>query len=274
MNPKFYLIACLSFSIYQASIEQSIAMGNKDVPVESAKLQTKQQLIEELFTLFQFDKITLEAFLQPFEKELKELGLPEKPFAQSIKKFNAQTAELSAPLIDLLKDLYTRAHENTFTQQELVDLVALYKKPVIQKANMQVLNIFTEPVIKALKDPKLFAEYSSKIMAIGITMAATNSSDKEYASIVTKEFEAFIQNKHILTPEFLEKLKQRYTGLAPNLEKWFGKEITQKKIDELKESIEKMPLLKLVFNPSQKEAAQNAETSSAIATDQTLTLPN
>ncbi|MDP1725055.1 MAG: hypothetical protein Q8L85_10195 [Alphaproteobacteria bacterium] len=274
MNPKFYLIACLSFSIYQASIEQSIAMGNKDVPVESAKLQTKQQLIEELFTLFQFDKMTLEAFLQPFEKELKELGLPEKPFEQSIKKFNAQTAELSAPLIDLLKDLYTRAHENTFTQQELIELVALYKKPVIQKANMQVVNMFTEPVIKALKDPKLFAEYSSKIITIGITMASTGAFDKEYDSIVTKEFEAFIQNKHILTPEFLEKLKQRYAGLAPNLEKWFGKEITQKKIAELKESIEKLPFFKPNPKPDQKEAAQNAGTSSTIDPEQTLTLPN
>ena len=277
MNPKFYLIACLSFSIYQASIQQSIAMGNKDVPVESAKLETKQQLIEELFTLFHYDKITLEAFLQPFEKEFKELGLPEKPFAQTIKKLNEMTTELSAPLIDLLKDLYLRAHENSFTQQELVDLVAFYKKPVIQKINMQMLNMITEPVIKALKDPKIFAEYSSKIMTIAITMAATNAFDKEYNSILTQEFEAFMQNKQIFTPEFLEKLKQRYAGLAPNLEKWFGKEITQKKIDELKESIEKIPLLKSVLNPERKETAQNTGASSTIAPEapeQTLTLPN
>lgn len=276
MNPKFYLIACLSFSFNQAFIQPNFAMGNKDVPVESANLKTKQQLIEELFTLFHYDKITLEAFLQPFEKEFKALGLPEKPFQQSIKKLNEMTTELSAPLLDLLKDLYMRAHENTFTQQELTDLVALYKKPVVQKINMHILNMITEPIIKALKDPKIFAEYSSKIMTISITIAATNSvqQTKEITAIAIKEFEAFMQNKQIYTPEFLEKLKQRYAGLAPHLEKWFGKEITEKNTTDIKEYIEKTPFLKSALSPEQKTTEQNTKAPSIEAPTQTLTLPN
>lgn len=276
MNPKIFLIASLSFSFNHMATHKSIAMGNKDVPVESATLKTKQQLIEELFTLFQFDKMTLEALLQPFEKEFKALGLPEKPFEQSIKKLNEITIELSAPLIDLLKDLYIRAHENTFTQQELVDLVALYKKPIIQKTNLLALTMFTEPFMIALKDPKIFQEYTSKIMAIGITMAAQNTSQKtkEIASIAIKEFEEFIQHKEIYTPEFLEKLKQRYAGLAPNLEKWFGKEISKKKVSALKEAIEKMPFLKQPVASHQQSIEQHRGTSSTKAIVQTPTLPN
>lgn len=241
MNPKFYLIACLSFSFNQMATHQAIAMGNKNVPVESATLKTKQQLIEELFTLFYFDKITLEAFLQPFEKEFKELGLPEKPFAQSIQKLSALTNELSTPLRDLIKDLYMRAHENTFTQQELADLVDLYKKPVIQKMNISIINMITEPIIKALKDPQIFAEYSSKFMAIGMTIAAQNhpQKTKELLSIAIKEFKEFKQNKEIYTPEFLEKLKQRYAGLAPTLEQYFGKEISIQKINDIINNIGK-----------------------------------
>jgi hypothetical protein len=276
MNPKFYLIACLSFSFNHMVTHQTIAMGNKDVPVESITLKTKQQLIEELFTLFQFDKMTLEALLQPFEKELKSLGLPEKPFEQSIKKLNEITTEISAPLIDLLKELYIRAHENSFTQQELTDLITLYKKPVIQKANLLALTIFTDPIITALKDPQIFQEYTSKIMAIGITMAAQNSSSKtmEIATIAVKEFQEFMQNKEIYTPEFLEKLKQRYKGLAPTLEKWFGKEISEKKITELKEFIEKMPFLKQPFASHQISTEPPIGTSSTEAIVQTPTLPN
>jgi hypothetical protein len=258
MKKKFNLFLILGIIFNLGSMQYVAAMGSKNILLDETPSKEKLKKIDELFSLFHFDQITLESILFPFENELKIFGFPEKPFAKTIQKLKTLTNELTNPLQELLKDFYVRMYQKSFTEQELSDLINFYKKPVIEKENKLIVNsvvdICIEPIILACKDPKIFAEFFGELLpefsrgfAEGL-VKKTSGSGREISQgspkmqkhqsmqlriLLSEEIETFKNNDTIYTDEFLENLKKRYVGLAPTLDTYFGKAITKIKMTEL-----------------------------------------
>jgi hypothetical protein len=229
MNRKFTSIICFSLLTF-TSINQSNAMGSKDAPANAkseasettgSKIQLADKFLEvsKLLTFPDIRKL-----LAPFEEEFKGLDMPAKPFDKTLAKANEYLMQIVQPVMNVIKKPMIAEAAKHFTEAELKELIDIYQKPVMQKQYDFMLTWLLGPLFSALKDPAVLAQYTQEFIGLGMGFALQQNPQEwikkgqELTKLVQEELTALQQNVKFDSPEFKEKLKNRYKSIAGIIE--------------------------------------------------------
>ena len=153
-----------------------------------------------------------------------------------------------------------------FTEDELKELILIYQKPVMQKQYDFMLTWILGPVFSALQDPAILAQYTQEFIGFGMSMALQNNPQEikrkgeELGKIAKGELDSLQTSVKFESPEFKEKLKNRYKSIAAIIEGLDLSKISSG-IDNLSKTIDGMidPTLKAGALPAMPDSAFPAE---------------
>lgn len=229
MNRKLTSLICFSLLTF-TYLNQSNAMGSKDAPanakteiVEStgSNLQLAEKFLE-VSKLLTFPDIR--KFLAPLEEEFKGLGMPTKPFDKTLAKANEYLMQFVQPIMNVIKKPMIAEAAKHFTEAELKELIDIYQKPVMQKQYDFMLTWLLRPLFSALKDPAVLAQYTQEFIGLGMGFALQQNPQEwvkkgqELTKLIEEELTTLQQNVKFDSPEFKEKLKNRYKSIAGIIE--------------------------------------------------------
>ncbi|MDP3532336.1 MAG: hypothetical protein Q8S31_03500 [Alphaproteobacteria bacterium] len=225
MNRKLTSIICFSLLTF-TSINQSNAMGSKDAPANAkteiaestgSKVQLADKFLE-VSKLLTFPDIR--KFLAPLEEEFKGLDMPAKPFDKTLAKANEYLMQFIQPVMNVIKKPMIAEAAKHFTEAELKELIEIYQKPVMQKQYDFMLTWILGPLFSALKDPAVLAQYTQEIIGLGMGFALQQNpkewikKGQELTKLVEEELTALQLTVKFDSPEFKEKLKNRYKSVS------------------------------------------------------------
>lgn len=225
MNRMLTSLICFSVLTF-TSINQIDAMGNKDIPTNAktdiveatgSKIQLAEKFME-VSKLLTFPDIR--KFLAPFEEEFKALDIPAKPFDKTLAKANEYLMQIMQPFMNVIKKPMIAEASKHFTETELKELIEIYQKPVMQKQYDFMLTWVLGPLFSALKDPAVLAQYTQEFIGLGMGLALQQNPQEwakkaqELAKLVEEELTTLQHNVKFDSPEFKEKLKNRYKAIS------------------------------------------------------------
>lgn len=228
MNKIFSHITAFHFSIIALTTPLCADNNNNVTSHEAQKpeiSETKITLIKELNDLSINNMMSnpeniLHYFINPIESEFKALGFLTTPFEQTIKKA-IESNQPDQNIVKLIKEFALNAtldlFNTHFTEEELKEVLDVYKNPLFQKHAKFLGSGWFAPLIDVLKDPKLFQFYETKITQFIQLIKDENTRKKtnELIETATKELmvlESFIK---LNAASLKEKFKTQFPSIAP-----------------------------------------------------------
>ncbi|MDP1725054.1 MAG: hypothetical protein Q8L85_10190 [Alphaproteobacteria bacterium] len=225
MNKIFLGVTAFSFSLI-AFISPLHADNNNPISTQESQQpkisETKNALIKEIcdlsFKIFFSDtKDDILYFFKPIESEFKALGFTTMPFEQTIKKLFDDDPAYNQQLKDFAFTITLSVFGAHFSEEELKELLEIYKNPLFQKHIKFLCSGWFAPLIDVLKDPKLYEKYESKInQIIDINKDLKHiAKNKEFVEIAKKEIETLVNFIQEHSESLKEKFKTQFPAIAP-----------------------------------------------------------
>lgn len=225
MNKLFLTITTLSFSLVVFTSPLH-ADNNNLVPsqeTQQSKIsETKKALIQELCEI-SFNNFlsnpddSMHYFIKPIESEFMALGFSKMPFEQTVKKSLEDKQTEAKQLKEFASSIAFNALDDYFSEQELKELLEVYKNPLFQKHIKFLGSGWFSPLIDVLKDPKLYEKYESKINQFInlIKDPKIELKGNELVALGVKEFQTFVDFIKENNISIKEKFKTQFPAIAP-----------------------------------------------------------
>jgi hypothetical protein len=185
--------------------------------------ETKNNLIKEICDLSfknffsgSENEDTKLYFLQPIESEFKALGFSKMLFEQTAKKITEDNPVYREQIKDFAFMLALNVFDKHFSEEELKELLEVYKNPLFQKHTKFLGSGWFAPLIDVLKDPTLFEKYESKINQFIDMLKSPNLElkGKELVELGIKEFQTFVTFIKDHSEILKEKFKVQFPAIA------------------------------------------------------------
>jgi hypothetical protein len=225
MNKIFLRITAFSFLLI---VFMSPLYADNNNPVATQETQQpkiseiKKALIKELcdlsFTHFLSNADdSMIYFIKPIESEFKALGFTTMPFEQTIKKSLEDNQTELKQFKELASSISFNVLGDHFSEEELKELLEIYKNPLFQKHTKFLCSGWFSPLIDVLKDPKLYEKYVSKINQFInlIKDPKTELKGNELAELGIKEFKTFVDFIQKNRESIKEKFTIQFPAIAP-----------------------------------------------------------
>lgn len=225
MNKIFLGVTAFSFSLI-AFMSPLHADDNNPVSTQESQQpkisETKKILINELYDL-SFNNFlsntddSMLYFIKPIESEFKALGFSKMPFEQTVKKSLEDKQTDLKQFKELASSIALNVLGDHFSEEELKELLEVYKNPLFQKHVKFLGSGWFSPLIEVLKDPKLYEKYESKINQFIDIIKDPKLEIKatELLALGTKEFTKFVDFIKENSESLKEKFKTQFPAIAP-----------------------------------------------------------
>lgn len=160
------------FTCFTLMAGTSFAMGSKSNPVQStdtAPTASKIELGKKVAAAKMTASLPADLFskiAKPFQDELKKSWNVDAAFSNTVTQFDGQNEALLKPFLKFAEDIIAKAYAAKYTESELKELVKIYESPLMQKEAEALWGWMTDELIRAMKDPKIWQEYTQQFTGI------------------------------------------------------------------------------------------------------------